>query len=169
MDPVVISLFLAYHASRMCLLYPKRGQGGVPNLKQGAWASILPFRAHLLNSVRFCMFFFFRFSYPMLSALEMSTHFLNAKMMALVWLETALTWMTLELDASRKVSHFTRNKIIYQLLSASHSAKISRHLSRNIIPNRLDYQPLFGEMSPHSSPLFGEDQRPDPGNGGNRA
>ena len=60
MDLVVVSLFLAYHASRMCLLYPKRGQGGVPNLKQGAWASILPFRAHLLNSVRFCMFFFFQ-------------------------------------------------------------------------------------------------------------
>ena len=56
MDPVVISLFLAYHASRMCLLYPKR-QGRVPNLIQGAWPSILPFRAHLLNSVRFCMFF----------------------------------------------------------------------------------------------------------------
>ena len=40
---------------------------------------------------------------------------------------------------------------------------------------RLDYQPLFGKMSPHSSPertkesLFGEDQRPDPGDGGNRA
>ena len=85
MDPVFVSLFLAYHASRMRLLYPKRGQGRVPNLKQGAWASILPFRAHFLNSVRFCMFFFFcRFSYPMLSALEMSTHFLNAKMMALV-------------------------------------------------------------------------------------
>ena len=33
---------------------------------------------------------------------------------------------------------------------------------------RLDYQPLFGKMSPHSS-LFGEDQRPDPGDGGNRA
>ena len=32
---------------------------------------------------------------------------------------------------------------------------------------RLDYQPLFGKMSPHSSP--GEDQRPDPGDGGNRA
>ena len=46
----------------------------------------------------------------MLSALEMSTHFLNAKMMALVWLETALTRMTLELDVSRKVSHFTKNK-----------------------------------------------------------
>ena len=30
---------------------------------------------------------------------------------------------------------------------------------------RLDYQPLFGKMSPHSS----EDQRPDPGDGGNRA
>ena len=29
---------------------------------------------------------------------------------------------------------------------------------------RLDYQPLFGKMSPHSSP--GEDQRPDPGDGG---
>ena len=57
MDPVVISLFLAYHASRMCLLYPKRGQGRVPNLIQGAWPSILPFRTHLLNSVRFCMFF----------------------------------------------------------------------------------------------------------------
>ena len=28
---------------------------------------------------------------------------------------------------------------------------------------RLDYQPLFGKMSPHSS------QRPDPGDGGNRA
>ena len=38
-------------------------------------------------------------------------------------------------------------------------------------PGRLDYQPLFGKMSPHSSPeresLFGEDQRPDPGDGGN--
>ena len=36
---------------------------------------------------------------------------------------------------------------------------------------RLDYQPLFGKMSPHSSHthLFGEDQRPDPGDGGNRA
>ena len=35
---------------------------------------------------------------------------------------------------------------------------------------RLDYQPLFGKMSPHSSPsLFGEEQRPDPGDGGNRA
>ena len=33
--------------------------------------------------------------------------------------------------------------------------------------SRLDYQPLFGKMSPHS--LFGEDQRPDPGDGGNRA
>ena len=32
---------------------------------------------------------------------------------------------------------------------------------------RLDYQPLLGKMSPHSSP--GEDQRPDPGDGGNRA
>ena len=38
------------------------------------------------------------------------------------------------------------------------------------IHSRLDYQPLFGKMSPHSSPsLFGEDQRPDPGDGGNRA
>ena len=46
----------------------------------------------------------------MLSALEMSTHFLNAKMMALVWLETALTSMTLEFDVSRKVSHFAKNK-----------------------------------------------------------
>ena len=38
-------------------------------------------------------------------------------------------------------------------------------------PCRLDYQPLFGKMSPHSSPerLFGEDHRPDPGDGGNRA
>ena len=37
-------------------------------------------------------------------------------------------------------------------------------------PHRLDYQPLFGKMSPHSHPpLFGEDQRPDPGDGGNRA
>ena len=35
--------------------------------------------------------------------------------------------------------------------------------------SRLDYQPLFGKMSPHSSPLFGEDQSPDPGDGGNRA
>ena len=32
---------------------------------------------------------------------------------------------------------------------------------------RLDYQPLFGKMSPHSSPE--EDQRPVPGDGGNRA
>ena len=35
------------------------------------------------------------------------------------------------------------------------------------IKARLDYRPLFGKMSPHSSPrkssLFGEDQRPDPG------
>ena len=34
---------------------------------------------------------------------------------------------------------------------------------------RLDYQPLFGKMSPHSSPFFGEDQRLDPGDGGNWA
>ena len=40
MDPVVVSLFLAYHASRMRLLYPKRGQGGVPNLKQGFYPPI---------------------------------------------------------------------------------------------------------------------------------
>ena len=32
-----------------------------------------------------------------------------------------------------------------------------------LIRPRLDYQPLFGKMSPHSS------QRPDPGDGGNRA
>ena len=41
-----------------------------------------------------------------------------------------------------------------------------------VIECRLDYQPLFGKLSPHSSPkesLFGEDQRPDPGDGGNRA
>ena len=36
----------------------------------------------------------------------------------------------------------------------------------NMFINRLDYQPLFGKMSPHSFP---EDQRPDPGDGGNRA
>ena len=36
--------------------------------------------------------------------------------------------------------------------------------------SRLDYQPLFGKMSPHSSPPPpGEDQRPDPGDGENRA
>ena len=34
---------------------------------------------------------------------------------------------------------------------------------------RLNYQPLFGKMSPHSSPREEEDQRPDPGDGGNRA
>ena len=33
---------------------------------------------------------------------------------------------------------------------------------------RLDYQPLFGTLIPRKS-LFGEDQRPDPGDGGNRA
>ena len=33
--------------------------------------------------------------------------------------------------------------------------------------SRLDYQLLFGKMSPHSSP--DEDQRPDPGDDGNRA
>ena len=32
---------------------------------------------------------------------------------------------------------------------------------------RLDYEPLFGKMSPHLSP--GEDQKPHPGDGGNRA
>ena len=35
--------------------------------------------------------------------------------------------------------------------------------------HRLDYLPLFGKMSQHSSPERGEDQRPDPGDGGNRA
>ena len=30
------------------------------------------------------------------------------------------------------------------------------------VTSRLDYQPLFGKMNPH----FGEDQRPDPGDGG---
>ena len=34
---------------------------------------------------------------------------------------------------------------------------------------RLDYHPLFGKMSPHSSPRRREDQRLDPGDGGNRA
>ena len=41
-----------------------------------------------------------------------------------------------------------------------------------VVVARLDYQPLFGKMSPHSSPERGgeeEDQRPDPGDGGNRA
>ena len=33
---------------------------------------------------------------------------------------------------------------------------------------RLGYQPLFGKMSPHSSPRRGG-SRPDPGDGGNRA
>ena len=32
-----------------------------------------------------------------------------------------------------------------------------------------NYQPLFGKMSPHSSPREEEDQRLDPGDGGNRA
>ena len=35
---------------------------------------------------------------------------------------------------------------------------------------RLDYQPLFGKMSPHSFPLsLRGGSRPDPGDGGNRA
>ena len=33
----------------------------------------------------------------------------------------------------------------------------------------LDYQPLFGKRSPHTSSHFGEDQRPNPGDSGNRA
>ena len=60
---------------------------------------------------------------------------------------------------------------------------------KNLDVARLDYQPLLGKMCPHSSPrrrsvnyvtdkvnwsrvrpsLVGEDQRPDPGDGGNRA
>ena len=34
---------------------------------------------------------------------------------------------------------------------------------------RLNYQPLFGKMSPHSSPREEEDQRLDPRDSGNRA
>lgn len=56
MDLVVVSLFLAYHASRMRLLYPKRGQGRVPNLKQGAWASILQGPSSKLSSILYVFF-----------------------------------------------------------------------------------------------------------------
>ena len=43
---------------------------------------------------------------------------------------------------------------------------MSRYCGRK---HRLDYQPLFGKMSPHTSSHFGEDQRPNPGDSGNRA
>ena len=48
---------------------------------------------------------------------------------------------------------------------------LSHVKNEDLLMIRLDYQPLFGKMSPHSSPERGggEDQRPDPGDGGNRA
>ena len=44
-----------------------------------------------------------------------------------------------------------------------------RNRKRKRLLRRLDYQPLFGKMSPHSSPSLRGGSRPDPGDGGNRA
>ena len=49
---------------------------------------------------------------------------------------------------------------------------ISQHESEiTSVKDWFDYQPILRKMSPHSSPQksFGEDQSPDPGDGGNRA
>ena len=64
-----------------------------------------------------------------------------------------------------------------QVWNAGISVKVFRQISLVIhylylfskLMIRLDYQPLFWKMSPHSSPRRREDQRPDPGDGGNRA
>ena len=54
------------------------------------------------------------------------------------------------------------SELEWSLMSFAASESTSR--SFNLTESRLAYQPLFGKMSPHSFP-----QRPDTGDGGNRA
>ena len=67
-----------------------------------------------------------------------------------------------ESEKMKDSRHFSRGLWLSLLVLCSETA-------RKRLLRRLDYQPLFGKMSPHSSPSLRGGSRPDPGDGGNRA
>ena len=67
-----------------------------------------------------------------------------------------------ESEKMKDSRHFPRGLWLSLLVPCSETA-------RKRLLRRLDYQPLFGKMSPHSSPSLRGGSRPDPGDGGNRA